>query len=313
VRRTIIACVIVALVAGATSATAAKLITGKDIKNGSVTGGDIKKGSISNEDIENGTVYKKKLSKAVRDQLNATGASGGTPPLPGPPGPKGDKGDKGDTGPTASAGDWGIQNRNTVGSPDIGLRAGPNLGRAGAAGAQRPPNGTGSLNFSVADGSERAAFGNEVTFTGSSFDTIGALGFWVYTVGENIPPASNLPNISFEVDPNMSSAPGDNFATLSFAPPAQAPGWGPFVDATATGLWSGTGEAFDGGPCDPDGSLCTWTVLKGLLDDGGNAATILSVGVTKGSDLAWHGAIDALRVNATIYDFEEHGVVQRAA
>ena len=66
-RRAIIACVIVALVAGATSATAAKLITGKDIKNGSVTGADIKKGSISNEDIENGKIYKKKLSKAVRD------------------------------------------------------------------------------------------------------------------------------------------------------------------------------------------------------------------------------------------------------
>ena len=81
-RRTIIACVIVALVAGATSATAAKLITGKDIKNGSVTGADVKDGSISNEDIENGKLYKKKLSKAVRDQLNEQGT----------PGPKGDNG-----------------------------------------------------------------------------------------------------------------------------------------------------------------------------------------------------------------------------
>ncbi|HYH61936.1 MAG TPA: hypothetical protein VD766_08725 [Solirubrobacterales bacterium] len=110
-RRTVIACVIVALVAGATSATAAKLITGKDIKNGSVTGADIEKGSISNEQIANGKIYKKKLSKAVRDQLNATGATGGTPGLPGPPGPpgpKGDKGDKGDQGDPAPIPEYAV-------------------------------------------------------------------------------------------------------------------------------------------------------------------------------------------------------------
>ncbi len=99
-RRTIIACVVVALVVGATSATAAKLITGKDIKNASLTSADIKDHTIKNQDIGNGKVYKKKLSKAVRDQLNDTGAAGGTPGLPGPPGPKGDKGDKGDPAPT---------------------------------------------------------------------------------------------------------------------------------------------------------------------------------------------------------------------
>ena len=135
-RRTIIACLIVALVAGATSATAAKLITGQDIKNGSVTGADIKDKSISNEDIENGKLYKKKLSKAVRDQLNEQGtpgpkgANGATGPqgpkgANGATGPKGDKGDKGDPGPTQSSGNWGVLNRNTIGSPSAFLRSGP--------------------------------------------------------------------------------------------------------------------------------------------------------------------------------------------
>ena len=68
--RTIIACVIVALVAGATSATAARLITGDDIKNGSITGADIKNPAIDNEDIKKGAVIKKKLSKAVQDALD---------------------------------------------------------------------------------------------------------------------------------------------------------------------------------------------------------------------------------------------------
>ena len=88
-RRTIFACVIVALIVGATSATAANLITGSDIKNGSITGADIKNPTIDSEDIKKGAVIKKKLSKAVRDALEQQRAEGRQ---------GGDKGDKGDKG-----------------------------------------------------------------------------------------------------------------------------------------------------------------------------------------------------------------------
>ena len=87
-RRTIFACVIVALIAGATSATAANLITGSDIKNGSITGADIKNPTIDSEDIKKGAVIKKKLSKAVRDALDDHGPAGPQGPA-GPPGPLG--------------------------------------------------------------------------------------------------------------------------------------------------------------------------------------------------------------------------------
>ena len=60
-RRTIFACVIIALIAGATTATAATLITGSDIKNGSITGADIKNPAIGNEELKKGAVIKKKL------------------------------------------------------------------------------------------------------------------------------------------------------------------------------------------------------------------------------------------------------------
>ena len=40
----------------------------------------------------------------------------------------------------------------------------------------------------------------------------------------------------------------------------------------------------------------------------GKRPTLLSVALTKGSDLEWHGAVDGLRINDTVYDFEEHGV-----
>ena len=57
-RKTILACAVVALIASATTATAATLITSEDIKNGTIQASDIKKGAIS----EN------RLSDGVRDQ-----------------------------------------------------------------------------------------------------------------------------------------------------------------------------------------------------------------------------------------------------
>ena len=60
-RKTILACVAVALIAGTTTATAATLITGKEIKDGSISGRDLKDGSVKSAD----------LSKGVRSQLGA--------------------------------------------------------------------------------------------------------------------------------------------------------------------------------------------------------------------------------------------------
>ncbi len=91
-RRTIIAVVAILAVTGGT-ATAAKLITGKNVKNESLTGKDIKNGSLG----------AKELSSAARASLKGqTGATGQTGAA-GAPGAKGDagaKGDKGDRGPS---------------------------------------------------------------------------------------------------------------------------------------------------------------------------------------------------------------------
>jgi hypothetical protein len=85
VKRTILACVAVALVAGATTATAASLITSADIKNG----------SIRNKDIKKGTISQKSLTPEIQALLAQVRADGG---IPGPPGAKGDKGDPGAPG-----------------------------------------------------------------------------------------------------------------------------------------------------------------------------------------------------------------------
>ena len=42
-------------------------------------------------------------------------------------------------------------------------------------------------------------------------------------------------------------------------------------------------------------------------------ATILSAQITKGRDYAFTGAVDALQINNTVYDFEPFGVTESAA
>jgi Collagen triple helix repeat (20 copies) len=94
VRKTILACIAVALVAGASTATAASLITSKDIKNG----------TIQSKDIKNGTIKSSDLARAVKNKLNK-----GSRGRPGPVGPQGPAGPAGPAGPQGPAGPAGPQ------------------------------------------------------------------------------------------------------------------------------------------------------------------------------------------------------------
>lgn len=208
-------------------------------------------------------------------------------------------------------------NRNTLGSPSAELRSGPVTPPLLGQPASTPPFGTGSLNLTVAGGTtERVAFGNELDFLGQPF-TLTAVGFHVYNVGENIlGGANNMARIAIEIDPNL-EPPSDpsNFSTLTFFAPASLPGvWSDYIDATTTGLWGATGGAFAGTPCDINGSLCSWADLQTLLSDGGDPPIMGSVAIAKGRDTPeWHGAVDGLRINNTVYNFEEYGVTAQPA
>jgi hypothetical protein len=196
-----------------------------------------------------------------------------------------------------SAGNWGVNDRNTQGSPVAQLRSGP----------LKPPVGSGSLNLSVAKG-EKAAYGNEVDFFNTPL-ALNAVGFYVYNVSENINNSpNNVPNIAFEIDPNLAAYPQKNFSTLVFIPPVTAPGWSNYIDGTTTGKWGLTGSEFNDVPCGINNSLCSYAQMKAFLNDGGKAPTLLTVAITKGNDFEWHGAVDGLRINNTVYDFEEYGV-----
>ncbi|MEZ0291375.1 MAG: hypothetical protein ACAH82_02485, partial [Solirubrobacteraceae bacterium] len=95
-KKTIVACVAVALLAGTTSATATSLITGKQIKDGSVGGRDVRNASLRGRDVKNGTILRRDLSKRIRALLDRAAAQGVTGAAPGA---------KGDTGAAGARGD----------------------------------------------------------------------------------------------------------------------------------------------------------------------------------------------------------------
>src|SRR3954452_13204808 len=88
---------------------------------------------------------------------------------------------------------WGIVNRNVIGAAGAQLRTGP----------APAPFGIGSLNLSVATGADKIAYGNEVDYVGKRVNDLTAVGFRVYTTGENSALATvNMPSITFEINPN---------------------------------------------------------------------------------------------------------------
>jgi hypothetical protein len=286
------------LVGGGALAAADSLLTSKDIKDG----------SLENRDIRKGVITQSRLSEGVQEKLEAAGPAGskgapGAPGTPGVPGPPGTPGAPAGSAPTFTSGNFGIIYRNTIGSPVADLRRGP----------ADPPVGSGSLNILVGP-NEKVSYGVSVR---GPVTAITEVGFRVYTTGENIsraPGAVNLPQIAFEINPNLTSKPGVNYSTLVWFPPQQAPGkWSDFIDGTQTGVWGLTGSAFNDPPtkdnCGINGPLCTFDEVKKLLNDGGDPPQVYTAGVTKGRDFEFQGAVDDLRLNGRKADFEEGGIV----
>ncbi|MFD3454527.1 hypothetical protein ACFWVC_20410 [Streptomyces sp. NPDC058691] len=227
-------------------------------------------------------------------------------------------GNGGGNGPSADH--WGVITRNTMGSPVAELRNGPIVPfpTPGVLGATaRPPYGTGSLGIAVADSAielplrqEKVDFGNEVDFFGDPLLGLNKIGFHVFQTGENVTYGGgrpNMPNIRIEIDPNRTEP--DNYSTLVWVPPATSAlnSWSPFIDATTSGTWYLTGEETN---C-KSSSPCSFTNLKASFAGGIAPPTILSIAVGKGRDHMWIGAVDGLRVNRYVYDFEADGVRAR--
>lgn len=213
---------------------------------------------------------------------------------------------------------WGVITRNTIGSPVADLRSGP-YGSFGVTGpAARPPFGKGSLGIAVADNAttltsagpaEKVDFGNEVDFFGDPVLALTQVGFHVFQTGENAGYGSrNMPNIRFEIDPNLSTNPS-NYTTMVWVPD-EAPvtnRWSGYIDATTTGDWYFTGSVGVTTLCN-QATMCSFADAKTRLDDGDPDPIIYTAAVGKGRDNIWVGAVDGFRLNNRVFDFEADGV-----
>ena len=326
----IVAVIVMALVGGG-SAVAGSLVTSAKIADGTIQNRDIADGTISLSRLSEGTqaLIRQHAKDGVngRDGANGAGGQDGARGLQGQAGTPGNDGVNGvdgkdgvngvdgkdgvngvdgkdgrdGTDATIASGNWGIIDRNVIGSASAILRSGP----GGA------PLGTGSLNLSVADGASKIAFGNEADFAGLKISSINALGFSVYQTGENASISSaNLPNISLEVNPGVA---GKTYSSLVYNPaPVQPSRWST-VDATQGAGWYFTNAAVAAATGCGQGAGQTFCTLDEIKTAAPDAYITYSLGIAKGRDSAWHGAVDAVRVNDRVFDFEETGVSAHAA
>jgi len=253
-----------------------------------VSGGAYAATQINGHNIQNGTIPGYKLDALALSKLNHSGGS-----------------------------HWGVIDRNTIGSAVAELRTGP-YGSFGVTGPfASPPRGVGSLGIQVSDNAttqspsaEKVAFGNEVDFYGNPVSGLSQVGFRVFQTQENADINSrNMPNITLEIDPNVGTS---NYTSMVWVPdPAPVTNrWTGLLNATTTGDWYFTGSAGTVTGCNQS-TMCSFSAAQAALvtfNNGSGPATIDTVAIAKGRDNTWAGAVDNLRINNQVFDFEPYGV-----
>ncbi len=315
---------IVALVTAMTgSAAAVSMISGKQIKNGTITGVKVKDSTLDADKLTRKAIRSLRGNKGPRGRVGAAGPAGAAG-AQGPIGPRGADGADGQDGidgqdgadgrdgidATVSTEPWHVIDRNTVGAAIAQFTVGP-FGRtneANYAATVAPPHGNGSLHLGVNEG-DRIAFGTESEFAGLDLDAISALKFWVFVGLDSDPTPRDMPNLSLEVDPGLTSS---SYSTLIYVPQTAPKNSWTEIDAlsndTATGYWMATGATGTTLGCSSTNRCSFADVVDRLATAGTGGEISFSLAVTKGRDNAFNGAVDAVQVNDKVYDFEPNGV-----
>lgn len=135
-----VASVVVAMTAGAGGATAARLITSKDIKNGTITSVDVKDGSLKRAD----------LSPWLQGAIDKSGK----------PGPAGDRGPAGPAGADGRDGTNGVDGTNGADGAD---------GVNGADGATGQKGADGMTTYYVTNGTRTVPANSTITYVRPCF------------------------------------------------------------------------------------------------------------------------------------------------
>jgi hypothetical protein len=315
---------VVALVVGVSSgAMGAKLITGKDIKDGSVKSADITNGTLVTKDLKKNGVSADRLKKGTisSDKLKAGAIGNGK--LVGNA-VTSDKIKDGTVGSndlangSVTAGKlapgavafpqtlWGPNLRNQAGAAQSNLATGP----------ATPPKGTGSLHLSVTGPPDRAAFGDSIDFSGIPLDSFTSLSYGSYN--PDAVPAVR-PSLRFEINPHVvdDATLGGvfEFSTLTYEPAPGATGWVTHANIQDDRNWFLSGDAATVTGCvNTAVGLCTLAEVKDRLNaspDPDTAQPAISTGVyfALGSGIAaTTGAVDNFVFNNFQFNFEPDGV-----
>ena len=268
---------------GAGAAALALLAGGVGYAAGQITSGDIRNGTIRSVDVRDDALKLKDIANSAERQLRGQR---------GPQGPPGPPGTAEYAGPT-----WSIVDRNVIGNGDSYLRAGP---------GGEPPLGIGSLGIRTGSPTDKAAFGNEVDFAGNPLTDLTTVSYSVYTTGENndLSP-ENGPSVTFEIDPTGPEDLAPNYSSLVYVPTTLTANAWTELDASTAARWFLTGAAGTSSSCNQT-TYCTLDEVRAAFPN----ATLLTAQITKGRDLAFSGAVDALTIGDTTYDFEPFGVTE---
>jgi hypothetical protein len=205
-------------------ATAAVVISGRNVKDGSLTGKDIKNNSVASTDVKNGSLVGKdfKHGQLPGGATGPTGAIGAT----GDAGAPGAKGDAGATGATGAKGDAGV----TGAKGDAGVTGAK--GDTGTAGATGTTGAQGDTGAKGATGGTGATGATGVTGVTGSTAT--------YSAGSGL-----------DLTGSVFSLAAGGVVTADFAPTAKAPDADKLdgKDSTAFSPVCPSGYSYDGALC----------------------------------------------------------------
>jgi hypothetical protein len=190
--------------------------------------------------------------------------------------------------------DWVIYNRATTPSAQAAFVSGPGS----------PPLGSGSLQFTTADGTQKL-FAFNYDHVGKKLSEIDALAYSTYrTVGS----AQQVTALNIQIDKNGGTLESGDFATLVFEPVYNTD-QGPVTDGTwqtwtahGSGVWWSTQPI--NGQCAGATATCdkTWSEIVANNPD---ATVVGGAGLNQGSgNPGLVAASDALTIDETTYDFE---------